>query len=179
MADNHRRNDAKETIVAIRDSDDPYDILRLCFLSPASEYSASLIHAACEAMVQMLFENDKPQNVMGVRVIHAVLGMMRMSDDPVRVQLGCRILRSIDTQTSYMKLAPVSFIIMIDDIEDVVIHTLRKHRLSCYDCAWVLHPKSILRHTAAIRLHESRRCANERSISWTDWSLNIQTKLFG
>ena len=179
MLDNHRHNDAKNTIIAMRNSDDPYDVLRLCFLLPVSEYSPFLRLAACKVMVKMLFENDKPHNVMGIRVIHAVLGMMRMSDDPVRVQLGCRILWSIDTHTSYMKVAPVSFIIMMDDIDDVVKHTLHKHRLSCHDSHWVLRAESILRHTAAIRLHESRIYANQRSSLLTNIVSTFEKLLFG
>jgi hypothetical protein len=154
-----RRVDAKNTMMAIKISNDPYDILRLSFLIE-SEYSPCIRNTACKAMVDMLFAHDTPHNVMGIHVIHAVLNMMRMSDDEVRSQLGCHILWSIDTKTSYMKLAPTSFIRMIDHIDVVVRTALGKHRLTCHDRQWLMHGESVLRHTAAIRRHNSSMVEN-------------------
>ena len=173
MSDN-RRKDAKNMIIAIKNSDDPYDILRLSFLLD-SEYSPSIRDTACKAMVDMLFQNDTPNNVMGIRVIHAVLNMMRMSDDPARSQLGCNILWNIDIKTPYSKLAPISFILMMEHIDSVVTETLRKHRLACHDCPWLRHAESVLRNTANIRLHYSKidRSTNETSRRLTDWTSNF------
>ena len=149
MADKYH-NEERNTITAIKQSNNPYEILQIMQIAPCSMY---LRDAASKSMLKIFFDNDLHGNQKSKQVIHAVLNMMRLSRIEDRQKLGCHILWRICVETPYQKLPPKAFVEMIDEVEFVVTRSMRSYRLKCHQCVWLLHADSVLRNIEKIRIH--------------------------
>ena len=86
------RRKCTENKEKIKNSSDPYEIMRIVFEDHRTQYSDELEAVAASRMTNLVRHDDTRDNEQGLIVIHAVLDMMHGKlQDQGRQQLGCEI----------------------------------------------------------------------------------------
>ena len=146
MGEYYERNFTDNT-TRIRQSDDPYEILRIVF---EEHWYADTPEETAAMHLTDLARHDTTRNkALGLLIIHAVLDMMRGTEGwQAKQALGCDIFWRLSVDPTYG--TPLyCFVQMKDEIEDAVQNALRMYRIC--RVGWLGHANKVLHDIKVIR----------------------------
>ena len=133
----------------INNSCDPHEIMRVVFKEQRTQYSDELESIAASRMKNLVRHDDTQGYKQGLLVIHAVLDMMRGTEQVQSHQkLGCEIFWSMSIP-DLNSMIPVVFILMLDQIEDAVYMAVSVYSIS--RVSWIRNANKTLQRIDTLR----------------------------